>query len=88
LLPPPPREVTGAVVPACGLVDAIRVGPDTEVADVEDPIELEPRCCFEPKDIIEEAMECSVYVSRGTKDHEQNVLWAGEVRRSRAQAWR
>jgi len=69
LLPPPPREVTGAVVPACGLVDAIRGGPDAEVADVEDPIELEARCCFEPKDIVEEAIECPMYVSRSAEEH-------------------
>jgi hypothetical protein len=52
-----------------GLVDSGLVRPDTEVADVQHPLETHAERLLEGEDVLVEPIEGSVDVAGGTDDH-------------------
>jgi hypothetical protein len=68
-LGPPRREVAGAVVALRRPVDAARVRPHAEVADVQHPLEAHTERDLEGEDVFVEPIEGSVDVTGGADDH-------------------
>src|SRR5690606_17066350 len=66
---PPSGEVARAVVLPGGLVDALRVRPHAEVADMQHPLEAHAERLLEGEDVLEEPIEGSVDVASGADDH-------------------
>jgi hypothetical protein len=65
----PRWEIAGAVVLLGRLVDAVHVGPDTEVADVEHPLEAHAERRLEREDVLVHAVHGPMDVARGADQH-------------------
>jgi hypothetical protein len=65
----PRGKVAHAVMMARRLVDPIRIGPDTEIANVQHIVEANSKRCLEREHVLIETVHCSVNVARRTDKH-------------------
>src|SRR5690606_30288417 len=85
----PRREVARAVVPLGGSVDAVRIGPNAEVADVKDEIEAHGERLLEREHARVHLVETPVDVARRAEDHgsspvaQAQWIWMATVQKGR-----